>query len=74
MDAGAALIAVDWLVTFAARAREEAGWELRTLDLGGGLGVPTAPASRTPRSTGSSAALLAEFERALRAGGLPGRR
>jgi diaminopimelate decarboxylase len=42
-DVGAAVMTVGWLVTFAARARAETGWEPRTLDLGGGLGVPTAP-------------------------------
>src|SRR5262249_5429328 len=29
MDTGAALMAVDWLATFAARARAETGWEAR---------------------------------------------
>jgi diaminopimelate decarboxylase len=36
---GAALMTVDWLGTFAARARAETGWTPRTVDLGGGLGV-----------------------------------
>jgi diaminopimelate decarboxylase len=36
---GAALMTVDWLATFAARAREEAGWTPRLVNLGGGLGV-----------------------------------
>src|SRR5215217_5587383 len=35
----AALMTVDWLATFAARAREELGWEPRVLNLGDGLGV-----------------------------------
>ena len=48
MDAGAALMAVDWLVAFAARARAETGWEPRTIDLGGGLGVATAPDEPRP--------------------------
>ena len=34
---------VDWIAAFAARARAELGWELRTLDLGGGLGVAATP-------------------------------
>ena len=42
-DLGAARMAVDWIATFAARARDETGWELRTIDLGGGLGVATTP-------------------------------
>ena len=48
MDVGAALMAVDWLATFAARARAETGWELRTIDLGGGLGVATSPDEPQP--------------------------
>ena len=35
--------AVDWIAAFAARARAELGWTLRTLDLGGGLGVAATP-------------------------------
>ena len=38
-DLDAARMTVDWITSFAARARESLGWELRTLDLGGGLGV-----------------------------------
>ncbi len=38
---GDAKTAVDWIATFAAKARAETGWTWRTLDLGGGLGVPT---------------------------------
>ena len=71
LDAGAALMAVDWLATFAARARDETGWELRTIDLGGGLGVATAPDE--PRALDRRvrrAALLGELERALRSHGL----
>jgi diaminopimelate decarboxylase len=36
---GAALMTVDWLAGFAARAREELDWMPRVVDLGGGLGV-----------------------------------
>ena len=43
LDLGAALMAVDWLATFAVRARAETGWEPKTIDLGGGLGAPTSP-------------------------------
>src|SRR3954451_20239972 len=42
LDLDAALLSVDWLATFAARARSETGWYPRTVDLGGGLGVRTA--------------------------------
>jgi diaminopimelate decarboxylase len=41
LDLDAALMSVDWLATFAARARSETGWHPRTVDLGGGLGVRT---------------------------------
>jgi diaminopimelate decarboxylase len=63
-DLGAARMAVDWLTTFAARARDEGGWELRTIDFGGGLGVastsddPALPISEFVRG------LLDELERA----------
>jgi diaminopimelate decarboxylase len=43
LDLDAALLSVDWLATFAARARSETGWYPRTVDLGGGLGVRTTP-------------------------------
>ena len=43
LDLDAALLGVDWLATFAARARNETGWYPRTVDLGGGLGVRTTP-------------------------------
>jgi diaminopimelate decarboxylase len=57
LDVGAALMAVDWMATFAARARAEMGWQLQSIDLGGGLGVPTSPDD--PRLT------IEEFVRAL---------
>ena len=41
LDLDAALLGVDWLATFSARARSETGWYPRTVDLGGGLGVRT---------------------------------
>ena len=64
MDTGAALMAVDWLATFAARARAETGWEPRTIDLGGGLGVATSPDEPQLAIDEFVRALLAEFERA----------
>jgi diaminopimelate decarboxylase len=39
----AARRAVEWIAEFAAGARDELGWEPRTLDLGGGLGVAATP-------------------------------
>ncbi len=70
LDIGAALMAVDWMATFAARARAELGWELRTIDLGGGLGVPTAPDEPGLEVHEFVAGLLAELERALDLHGL----
>ncbi len=40
---GAALMTVDWLAAFAARARADLGWSPRIVDLGGGLGVKHVP-------------------------------
>jgi diaminopimelate decarboxylase len=70
LETGAALMAVDWRATFAARARAELGWELRTIDLGGGLGVPTAPDEPRVEIRDFVRALLAELERALDLHGL----
>jgi diaminopimelate decarboxylase len=69
-DLGAARMAVDWLTTFAARARDETGWVMRTIDLGGGLGVAS-----TPDEPGMSIpefvhGLLDELERARALDGL----
>jgi diaminopimelate decarboxylase len=70
MDAGAALMAVDWLVTFAARARAETGWVPRTIDLGGGLGVATSPGESQLRIDEFVSALIAELDRAVTLHGL----
>src|SRR5207237_5675000 len=70
LDAGAALMAVDWMATFAARARAEEGWVLRTIDLGGGLGVPTAPDEPTLGVEAFVRGLLTELERACELQGL----
>ena len=40
---GAALMTVDWLATFAARARAEVDWTPQIVNLGGGLGVRHVP-------------------------------
>jgi diaminopimelate decarboxylase len=39
MHFGASLMTVDWVATFAARARAELNWVPQVIDLGGGLGV-----------------------------------
>ncbi|MEP6910058.1 MAG: diaminopimelate decarboxylase [Actinomycetota bacterium] len=39
MDSGAALTTVEWVASFAARCRDEAGWTPSLVDLGGGLGI-----------------------------------
>jgi diaminopimelate decarboxylase len=70
LDVGAALMAVDWMAAFAARARSELGWELRTIDLGGGLGVPTAPDEPGIEVGVFVTGLLAELDRALELHGL----
>jgi diaminopimelate decarboxylase len=71
LDLGAALMAVDWMTTFAARARAEMGWELRTIDLGGGLGVPTSPDDPGLTIEQFVRGLLDELERACEQQGLP---
>jgi diaminopimelate decarboxylase len=40
---GAALMTVDWVAQFAARARSELSWTPQVVDLGGGLGVRHVP-------------------------------
>ncbi|MBV8396425.1 MAG: diaminopimelate decarboxylase [Actinobacteria bacterium] len=71
LDSGAALMAVDWMATFAARARAELGWELRTIDLGGGLGVPTSLDDPQLDVEAFVPALLAELERACEQQDIP---
>ena len=63
-DLGAARTAVDWLASFAARARDELGWELRTVDLGGGLGVAATTGEHELSISEFVGSLLAELERA----------
>ncbi len=70
-DPDAARTAVDWIATYAARARDELGWELRTLDLGGGLGVAATPDEPELPIATFVGELLAELERALARHGLP---
>jgi diaminopimelate decarboxylase len=63
-DLGAARMAVDWIASFAARARDELGWELRTLDLGGGLGVAATPDEPETSIEDFAGGLIAALERA----------
>jgi diaminopimelate decarboxylase len=65
-DLGAARASVEWVVAFAARARSELGWTLRTLDLGGGLGVAATPEERELPIADFVTGLLAELDRACR--------
>jgi diaminopimelate decarboxylase len=60
----AAAMAVDWIAAFAARARDELGWQLRTLDLGGGLGVALRPGEAELTIAEFVGGLLSELERA----------
>ena len=39
MDSRAALTTVEWVAAFAARCRDQLGWTLSVIDLGGGLGI-----------------------------------
>jgi diaminopimelate decarboxylase len=59
----AARMTVDWIAAFAARARDELGWEARTLDLGGGLGVAATRDEVELPITEFVSELLAELER-----------
>jgi diaminopimelate decarboxylase len=70
-DLGAARTAVEWVASFAARARAELGWELRTLDLGGGLGVAATPGEHELSIAGFVDGLLSELERACSQEALP---
>ncbi|HEY4346599.1 MAG TPA: diaminopimelate decarboxylase [Gaiellaceae bacterium] len=69
-DQGAAQMAVDWLTAFAARARNELGWTLKTIDLGGGLGVAATPDEPELEIGAFVGGLTAELTRALAEHGL----
>ena len=71
LDLDAALLSVDWLATFAARARSETGWYARTVDLGGGLGVRTAPDEPELSIEEFVSRVLGELERAFALQQLP---
>jgi diaminopimelate decarboxylase len=68
---GAALMTVDWLASFAARARAELGWTPRVVDLGGGLGVRHVPEEPDFPVDDFVRGLVGELERAWHLQGLP---
>jgi diaminopimelate decarboxylase len=70
-DVAAARAAVDWIAAFAARANNELGWTMRTLDLGGGLGVAATPDETEVPIAEFAGTLLAEVERACEQEGIP---
>src|SRR5438132_558534 len=67
----AALETVAWLATFAAKTRSDTGWYPRTVDLGGGLGVRTAPDEPELSISEFVSSVLAELERTFRMERLP---
>ena len=70
-DVTAARAAVDWIAAFAGRAYRELGWTMRTLDLGGGLGVAATPDEPEVAIAEFTATLFAEVERACEQEGIP---
>jgi diaminopimelate decarboxylase len=69
-ELAAARMTVDWIAAFAGRARAELGWDLQTLDLGGGLGVAATPEEPELSIEEFTRGLLAELERACTQEGL----
>jgi diaminopimelate decarboxylase len=65
LDLDAALMAVDWLATFAAQARTETGWFPLTIDLGGGLGARTVPDEPDVAIETFVGSVLGELERSF---------
>jgi diaminopimelate decarboxylase len=55
------LLAVDRLLAFCARCRDELGWTPRLVDLGGGLGVAHSPGEQVPDARSFALALVARF-------------
>ena len=68
---GAALMTVDWLATFAARARAELDWTPRVVNLGGGLGVRHVPEEPLFAVEEFVRGLLGELDRAWHLQALP---
>jgi diaminopimelate decarboxylase len=65
LDLDAAVMAVDWLATFAGEARTETGWFPLTIDLGGGLGARTAPDEPDVSIETFTGSVLGELERSF---------
>ena len=55
------LLAVDRLVAFCERCRDELGWTPRLVDLGGGFGVPQSPGETMPDAREFAAAVVERF-------------
>ncbi|HEX6700838.1 MAG TPA: diaminopimelate decarboxylase [Gaiellaceae bacterium] len=55
------LLAVDRLVAFCVRCRDELGWTPKLVDLGGGLGVAHSPAESVPDAHAFASALVSRF-------------
>ena len=70
-DAAEALAVVDWIVSFAALAQVEPGWTPRTIDVGGGIGVPTAPDEQRLDVREVVGAVAARLASSLEQTGLP---
>jgi diaminopimelate decarboxylase len=71
---GAALMTVDWVAAFAARARAELDWTPQVVDLGGGLGVRHVPEEPSIPVAEFVGGLTAELRRAWDLHGLPAAR
>ena len=71
-DLEAAFRTVRWFAAFAALARDELGWSLATLDLGGGLGVAATPDEPELSIPVFVNGLLGELDRELVENGIPG--
>jgi diaminopimelate decarboxylase len=55
------LLAVDRLVAFCVRCKDELGWTPKLVDLGGGLGVAHSPAESVPDAFAFASALVSRF-------------
>jgi diaminopimelate decarboxylase len=73
-DLEVTLEAIDAVVALAARARDELGWTLETVDLGGGLGVASTPDEQEITIEEFAKNLLHGLDHALASRGLPASR
>jgi diaminopimelate decarboxylase len=71
MHFGASLMTVDWVGSFAARARAELGWTPKIVDLGGGLGVRHVPDDASFTIAEFVGGLVSHLGRAWELHGLP---